>query len=264
MIGTQTPEYTALAALPGFETLAPDAKRQMARLCAVEVLAAEQVVFRYGDPGDALFVVAAGAVEVFTHNNAGQEIVLETVGAGAALGEVALFSGDTRTANAKAAEATTLLRIARAQVPAALALCPGLTNMLLTDMARRLRTSGDKLRHLTTFDLNAMKREQLTPFDKLCEGVVSVLAGVPFLVAMTAGCAWWIAARPFHDSQLDFLSLWVGLLGLLVTLLVLLNQRREEKSAAVADAEESLAIRQAVKELQYLHEKLDAALSRKG
>lgn len=48
-----------------------------------------------------------------------------------------------------------------------------------------------------------------------------------------------------------------------MTLLVLLNQRREEKSAAVADAEKSFAIRQAAKELQYLHEKLDAALSRK-
>lgn len=260
----QALEQAALSALPGFDALGPEAQRQLASLCTVQSMAAEQMVFEYGEAGDALFLVAAGAVEVFTHNNAGQEIVLETVDVGAVLGEVALFSGDTRTASARAAEATTLLRIEREQVPAALRLCPALTDMLLVDMARRLRASGDKLRHLTTFDINAMKREQLTPLDRLCAGVVSVLAGVPFLAGLTAGCAWWIAARPFHDSHLDFLGLGVGLLGLLVTLLVLLNQRREEKSAAVTDAEESLAIRQAAKELQYLHEKLDAALSRRG
>lgn len=161
----QMPEHAALSALPGFDALELEPQRQMALLCAVERLKAEQVVFRYGDAGDALFLIAAGAVEVFTHNNAGQEIVLETVGAVAVLGEVALFSGDTRTANAKASEETILLRIERNAVQAAL----------------RLRTSGEKLRHLTTFD-------------KFCAGMVSVLAGVPFLVGLTAGCAWGCSA----------------------------------------------------------------------
>jgi CRP-like cAMP-binding protein len=264
MTGTPLSLEALFSMIPCFDALAPDQRRELEQLCSVQRYEPEQAVFRYGDAGDALYLVADGAICVFTHNNAGQEIVLETTGIGAVLGEVALFSEEARTANAKAVGAATLLRIGRPDVSRALALCPALTEMLLTGMARRLRTSGDKLRHLTTFDINAMKREQITPFDKLCEAVVSVLAGVPFLVAMTVGCVWWIAARPFRDSQLDYLSLAVGLLGFLVTLLVLLNQRREEKSAAVADAEESFAIRQAARELQYLHEKLDAVLSRKG
>ena len=251
-------------ALPGFEALAPQQRREVEALCMVQRYDPEQVVFRYGDPGDALYLVAAGEVHVFTHNNAGQEIVLETVGPGAVLGEVALFGGETRTANAKAVGEATLLRVGREQVPAVLALCPALNETLLVGMARRLRTSGDKLRHLTTFDINAMKREQLTPFDLACGRVVDVLGSVPFLAAFVFGCAGWIVFRPFHDDKLDYLALVLAALGLLVTLLVLLNQKREEKNAAVVDAEESFAIRQAAKELQYLHEKLDAVLSRKG
>ncbi len=251
----------ALAAIPCFHALSPDAKQQMELLCSVRPYGPEQVIFLYGDAGDALYLVAEGAVEVYTHNNAGQEIVLETVGAGEALGEVALFGGETRTANAKAVGRTTLLRIERMNVPQALALCPALTEMLLTGMARRLRTSGDKLRHLTTFDINAMKREQLTAFDRACGRIVDILGSVPFLAVLVAGFAGWVVFRPFHDDKLDYLALALAALGLLVTLLVLLNQKREERNAAVVDAEESFAIRQAAKELQYLHEKLDTALS---
>lgn len=259
----QPSQETLFATFPSFEALSPEERRELEPLCSVQPYGPEQVIFLYGDAGDALYLVAEGAVEVYTHNNAGQEIVLETVGTGAVLGEVALFGGETRTANAKAAGATLLLRIERKDVSKALALCPALTEMLLTDMARRLRTSGDKLRHLTTFDINAMKQEQLTPFDRACGRVVDVLGSVPFLAVLVAGFAGWIVLRPFHDDHLDYLALTVASLGLLITLLVLLNQKREEKNAAVVDSEESFAIRQAAKELQYLHEKLDAALSQK-
>ena len=260
MTGTMLP-LAALAAIPCFHALSPDARHQMEPLCSVQPYGPEQVIFLYGDAGDALYLIVEGAVEVYTHNNAGREIVLETVGTGGVLGEVALFGGETRTANAKAAGATVLLRIERPDVPKALALCPALTELLLTDMARRLRTSGDKLRHLTTFDINAMKREQLTPFDRACGRVVDVLGSVPFLAVLVVMLAGWIAFRPFHDDHLDYLALALAALGLFVTLLVLLNQKREEKNAAVVDAEESFAIRQAAKELQYLHEKLDLVLS---
>lgn len=252
----------ALAAIPCFQALSPDTRRDLEPLCSVQPCGPEQVIFLYGDAGDALYLVAAGAVEVYTHNNAGREIVLETIGTGAVLGEVALFGGETRTANAKAMGPTVLLRIECKDVSTVLSLCPALTGLLLTDMARRLRTSGDKLRHLTTFDINAMKREQMTAFDRACARVVNVLGSVPFLAVLVAGSAGWVVFRPFHDDKLDYLSLTLGAMGLLVTLLVLLNQKREEKSSVVVDAEESFAIRQAAKELQYLHEKLDAVLSR--
>ena len=49
---------------------------------------AGEVVFREGDQGDSLFCVVEGELETVVKDNAGQEIVLATVGAGEAVGEM--------------------------------------------------------------------------------------------------------------------------------------------------------------------------------
>ena len=97
-------------------------------LCALRSCSPGESVFAYGDTGDALYLIAEGEVEVFTNNNAGIAIPLELMSAGAVFGEVALFNGETRTANAKASGATraVLVRIAKRDVSAALSLCPEL------------------------------------------------------------------------------------------------------------------------------------------
>ena len=56
-------------------------------------------MFRTGDPGDALYIVARGTVEVL--NDDGQRTLAE-LGDGQAFGEMALLSGGTRTATVRA------------------------------------------------------------------------------------------------------------------------------------------------------------------
>jgi CRP-like cAMP-binding protein len=57
--------------------------------------AAEEVVFRSGDPGDALYIVAHGQVEVVNDTTG---YTLAELGPGQAFGEMALLTGGTRTA----------------------------------------------------------------------------------------------------------------------------------------------------------------------
>ena len=59
---------------------------------------AGKTIFRLGDPGDALYIVARGAVEVL-NDKTGQP--LAELGAGQAFGEMALLSGGTRTATVR-------------------------------------------------------------------------------------------------------------------------------------------------------------------
>jgi hypothetical protein len=54
---------------------------------------AGETVFRQGDPGDALYIVAEGSVEVLNEQH-----TLAELGKGQAFGEMALLSGGTRTA----------------------------------------------------------------------------------------------------------------------------------------------------------------------
>ena len=73
-------------------------------------VAAGEIVFREGDPGDALYIVARGTVEVL-HDKAGQ--TLAELGNGQAFGEMALLSGGTRTATVRAKSDSHLLAIGK-------------------------------------------------------------------------------------------------------------------------------------------------------
>jgi CRP-like cAMP-binding protein len=72
---------------------------------------AGEVVFREGDPGDALYIVADGRVEVVA-DGAGRS--LAELGSGQAFGEMALLSGGTRTATVRATIDSQLLTIGKA------------------------------------------------------------------------------------------------------------------------------------------------------
>ncbi|MEA2849430.1 MAG: hypothetical protein QOG78_4711, partial [Rhodospirillaceae bacterium] len=71
---------------------------------------AGEIVFRTGDPGDALYIVAHGVVEVL---NGSDQRTLAELGDGQAFGEMALLSEGTRTATIRAKTDTQLLAIGK-------------------------------------------------------------------------------------------------------------------------------------------------------
>jgi CRP/FNR family cyclic AMP-dependent transcriptional regulator len=64
-----------------------------------------QAIFRYGDPGHAMYIVRAGEVEIYVKNDQGEKIVLETTQPGDIFGEISLLDGGPRTAWADAPRA---------------------------------------------------------------------------------------------------------------------------------------------------------------
>jgi zinc transporter ZupT len=77
-------------------------------------LSASEVLFRAGESGDALYIVASGKVEVVPGDLPGPlspGAVIATLGEGSAFGEMALLSGGPRTATIRAIEDTALLQI---------------------------------------------------------------------------------------------------------------------------------------------------------
>src|SRR2546426_10160834 len=86
-------------------------------------LAAGAAVFHEGDPGDAMYVVLDGAVQIYTRDRDGREVVLVRLEAGEHFGEQSLLPGTTgrRSAGARAAEAIRLARVPKGDFQAALA-----------------------------------------------------------------------------------------------------------------------------------------------
>jgi CRP-like cAMP-binding protein len=78
-------------------------------------LGAGEILFRAGDPGDALYIVARGKVDVLARSETagGGERAIALLDEGQAFGEMALLSGGARTATIRAATETELLQILR-------------------------------------------------------------------------------------------------------------------------------------------------------
>jgi CRP-like cAMP-binding protein len=75
-----------------------------------------EILFKAGDPGDALYIIARGRVEVLTDRPPGTEAgggAIAQLGQGNAFGEMSLLSGGPRTATIRALEDTELLKIGK-------------------------------------------------------------------------------------------------------------------------------------------------------
>jgi len=72
------------------------------------VLPAGTVIFRQGDPGDNFYLIRSGKIRAFRTNEEGVETDLGILGPGDGFGELALLTGNPRSASAETVEETVL------------------------------------------------------------------------------------------------------------------------------------------------------------
>jgi len=74
-------------------------------------VAAGEVLFRQGDPSDAVYIVIDGCLEAALRRDEGDEVVVGTLGPGSVLGEMQILTGGRRTASVYAREEAELVKI---------------------------------------------------------------------------------------------------------------------------------------------------------
>lgn len=102
-----------LAAVDIFAPLSAEETAMLAQAATSHVFAPGETVIRAGDPGSSMFVVHNGRVSVQLSEN-GRARTVATLSEGAFFGEMALFTGEPRTANIVALEETEVLEIGHA------------------------------------------------------------------------------------------------------------------------------------------------------
>jgi MFS superfamily sulfate permease-like transporter len=111
----------------------------------------DEVLFREGEPGDKLYLLARGAVSILVHGG-GQQRRIVTFAPGSVFGEAAMLDGAPRSATATAVEDTVVYSLSRRALDALARADPGLSNKLLVNLGRhlsaRLRQTTDTLREL--------------------------------------------------------------------------------------------------------------------
>jgi small-conductance mechanosensitive channel len=102
-----------LAAVDIFAPLSTEETTMLAQAATSHVFAPGETVIRAGDPGSSMFVVHNGRVSVQLSEN-GRARTVATLSEGAFFGEMALFTGEPRTASIVALEETEVLEIGHA------------------------------------------------------------------------------------------------------------------------------------------------------
>src|SRR6185436_7886755 len=74
---------------------------------------AGETIVRQGDQGDSFYLIQSGAVQVVVDSGAGNSEVLAILGAGDWFGEMALLSGEPRSATINTVKETALWRLSR-------------------------------------------------------------------------------------------------------------------------------------------------------
>ena len=105
------------------------------------------------DPGDALFLVAAGQVKVVLIAEDGREVILSVLGEGSFFGEMAVIDDEPRSAHVIAMEDSSLLVLRREDFHARLRHSPEVAISLLKEISRRLRRADEKIGGLVLLDV---------------------------------------------------------------------------------------------------------------
>jgi CRP-like cAMP-binding protein len=110
----------------------------LARSAQIVALPAGRIIFRAGDPGDELYVIARGAAYVLANGGAeGEDLIIDELASGDMFGEIAMLSGERRSATLRTATGTLLIQISRKALFAVLEAIPKLSDILWKNFAAR-------------------------------------------------------------------------------------------------------------------------------
>ena len=95
-----------------FASLPSETVERVADRAEERELVAGDWLFREGDPGDTLYVLRSGRLEI-VQETGGNDMVIRSLPSGAVLGELALLTQEPRSASARARRDSTLLAVSR-------------------------------------------------------------------------------------------------------------------------------------------------------
>jgi CRP/FNR family cyclic AMP-dependent transcriptional regulator len=246
-----------------FQSLGPEERAELASLLEEARFEAGHTVFEIGDPGDRMYVVCSGAVELSASDKFGQKIVLMTARAGDIFGELSLLDEGPRTATAHVLEAADLLVLDRAALREFIRRKPDAALEMMTVMGGRIRATTLRLREAATRNANEAIEERLTAVERATDWVAAFSGSLVFLAIHATIFTGWIgwnelAGRlAFDPFPYGLLTMAVSLEAIFLAVFVLISQNRQAaKDRIRSDIEYEVNVR-AELEVSHLHEKVD-------
>ena len=128
-----------LKKVSAFSGVPEDTLEELLELLEKHTIPRGEVIFRKGDPGDAMYVIESGRVQISIHDEARREVVLKHYGPGQIFGEMSLLDGLPRSATAMAVEPMSVMILPRGVFMNYLKEHPDIAIGMMRDLSTRLR-----------------------------------------------------------------------------------------------------------------------------
>ncbi len=223
-----------------------------------------ETLFRAGQPGESLFVVRAGDIELSIQDNAGQKIILTNANRGDIFGEIALLDQGNRTATAVALVESELIELDRGDLLLLFEKRPDAALSMLAAMGRMTRKADELLRRRVSRNVNEEVEEHLSAIQRVADWLAWFSGSIAFLFLHALWFIIWISlntivlgARSFDPFPFGLLTMIVSLEAIFLSCFVLISQNRQvEKDKVRSDIEYEINVK-AELEVAHLHEKTD-------
>jgi CRP/FNR family cyclic AMP-dependent transcriptional regulator len=252
-----------LADIKMFELLNEDDRVALAKVIDELKIPAGHTLFQAGDPGDSLFIVQSGEIELYIKDTAGQKIVLTTAGVGDMFGELAMLDSGPRTATALALNDSDVLVLDRDDLILLFQRRPDAALHMLAALSGLTRKADELLRTRVSRNVNEEMEEHSTTLLRIADWIAWFSGSMQFLIL---NCAWfvvWISLNTipgllrFDPFPFGLLTMIVSLEAIFLSCFVLISQNRQaQKDKVRADIEYDVNIK-AELEIAHLHEKTD-------
>src|SRR6201988_2034247 len=227
-------DVSMLAGIEFFELLKDEDRTELANVVDAVKLNAGDTLFHTGDPGESLFIVRSGSIELYIKDTAGQKIVLTIAEEGNLFGELSLLDSGPRTATAIALTDSELLVLDRDDLLLLFQKRPDAALNMLAAMSTMTRKADELLRARVSRNVNEEMEEHSTPLQRIADWIAWFSGSMPFLMVNAGWFIVWILLNTTRLclAQVDpfpfgLLTMIVSLEAIFLSCFVLVSQNRQ-------------------------------------
>jgi CRP-like cAMP-binding protein len=142
-----------VGAIPLFESLSLQDRAALAAKFVRRRYRRGEPLFRQGDPAQHLFLIESGRVKISSVSEDGRELVVAVLGPGEVVGELSLFEGGVRTADARAMEEASVHSLSHDVFREYVFAAPRVAWELMRILADRLLRAGEAVVSVVSYDV---------------------------------------------------------------------------------------------------------------
>jgi CRP/FNR family cyclic AMP-dependent transcriptional regulator len=230
-------DLDVIRSVPLFASLDQRAAMKLGKLLSVQDYPGSGVVFRNGDPGDAMYIIDLGKVRISITDADGRMVTLAELGPGDFFGEMAILDGRGRSADATVTENARLARLAREDFLHFIEGDPRLPLEMLTAMTRRLRRTDDLLRHRVARNINEEEAARMTMADRAADFIAEfggswkfIISAIVFFISWVVINSWimiHLGSDGFDPYPYLLLSTALNMIAALQAPIIMMSQNRQ-------------------------------------